>query len=293
MQTEVNIKVSKFKGEKDSLLTKLLSYLFLCAFGLVMIYPLLWLFSSSFKPNSDIFKSLSLIPEKIVLDSYINGWKGTGQYTFGTFFINTFKVVIPTVFFTVVSSTIVAYGFAKFDFPLKKILFSLMISTLMLPHSVIMIPRYIIFNKFGWLDSYLPFYIPVLFACTPFFIFMMIQFLRGLPKELEESAYIDGCNSFQTLISIILPLCKPPIISMIIFQFIWTWNDFLNTLIYVNSVNKFTIALGLRMSIDAAAAVNWNQIMAMTTIAMMPCVIIFFAAQKHFVEGIATTGLKG
>lgn len=282
------------ENKKSNTITlNLLSYLFLSIFGIIMIYPLLWLFASSFKPNSEIFKSLSLIPSKIVMDSYINGWKGTGQYTFGTFFINTVILVIPVVLFTIVSSTIVAYGFAKFEFPLKKFFFLLMISTLMLPNSVILIPRYILFNKLGWLNSYFPFYVPVLLACTPFFIFMMIQFLRGLPKELDESAYIDGCNSFTILMKIILPLCKPPIVSMFIFQFIWTWNDFLNTLIYVNSVNKYTVALGLRMCIDASSVINWNQIMAMTVIAMMPCVVVFFAAQKYFVEGIATTGLKG
>jgi oligogalacturonide transport system permease protein len=278
---------------KNGNMSKILIYMFLIAFGLFMIYPLLWVVAASFKPNEDIFKSLSLIPSKLVTDSYINGWKGTGQYTFGKFLINTFIMVIPTIIFTIISSTVVAYGFARFDFPLKRILFALMISTLMLPDSVIIIPRYILFNKFGWLNSYKPFIIPALLASTPFFVFMMVQFLRGLPKELEESAIIDGCNSFQTLIKIIVPLCKPAIISMIIFQFIWTWNDFLNTLIYINSVEKYTVSLGLRMSIDGTSVINWNQIMAMTVISMLPCIIIFFSAQKYFVEGIATTGLKG
>ncbi|MBZ4664900.1 carbohydrate ABC transporter permease [Mahella sp.] len=269
------------------------TYIFLIAFALLMVYPLLWVVSASFKPNEDIFKSLNLIPSRVVTDSYINGWKGTGQYTFGRFFLNTFIMVVPTVIFTVVSSTVVAYGFARFNFPFKKVLFALMISTLMLPDSVILIPRYILFNRFGWLDSYKPFIIPALLATAPFFVFMMVQFLRGLPKELEESAVIDGCNSFQILLRITIPLCIPAIISMAIFQFIWTWNDFLNTLIYINSVSKYTVSLGLRMSIDATSVVNWNQIMAMTVISMLPCIVIFFSAQKYFVEGIATTGLKG
>jgi len=278
------------KGKDISMI---LTYLFLIVFAALMVYPLLWVVSASFKPNEDIFKSLNLIPSRIVTDSYINGWRGTGQYTFGRFFLNTFILVVPTVVFTVMSSTVVAYGFARFEFPLKKILFALMIATLMLPDSVILIPRYILFNKFHWVDSYKPFIIPAVFASTPFFVFMMVQFLRGLPKELEESATIDGCNSFQILLRITIPLCVPAIISMAIFQFIWTWNDFLNTLIYINSVSKYTVSLGLRMSIDATSAVNWNQIMAMTVISMLPCIIIFFSAQKYFVEGIATTGLKG
>ncbi|MFS8500284.1 MAG: carbohydrate ABC transporter permease [Caldicoprobacter sp.] len=273
--------------------TKALLYAFLVLFGIFMVYPLLWIIGASFKPNNEIFKTISIFPSKVVLDSYVKGWQGTGQYTFGTFMINSFKLVIPVIIFTIISSTLVAYGFARFNFPLKSFLFGLMIATLMLPDSVTLIPRYILFNNFGWVDSYLPFIVPALFASHSFFIFMMVQFLRGLPKELEESATIDGCNSFQTLIKILVPLCKPAIISMTIFQFIWTWNDFLNPLIYINSVNKYTVALGLRMSIDGTSVIHWNQIMAMTVIAMLPSIIIFFLAQKYFVEGIATTGLKG
>ncbi|TCW31300.1 oligogalacturonide transport system permease protein [Thermohydrogenium kirishiense] len=282
-------KINLFSNEQ---IRKLLIYIFLIVFGIFMVYPLLWIFASSFKPNDEIFKSLSLIPRHFVIDSYINGWKGTGQYTFGTFVLNSFLLVIPVVVFTAISSTIIAYGFARFNFPLKNFLFTLMISTLMLPNTAVLIPRYILFNWLGWLNSYKPFILPALFGTTPFFIFMMVQFLRGLPKELEESAIIDGCNSFQILIKILVPLCKPAIISMCIFQFIWTWNDYFNQLIYINSVEKYTIALGLSMSIDNTSVVNWNQIMAMTAISMLPSIIIFFSAQNYFVEGIATTGLK-
>lgn len=274
-------------------LAKLLLYVFLIALAMFMVYPLLWVIGSSFKPNDEIFKSIGIFPSRVILDSYAKGWKGTGQFTFGTFFVNSFKLVIPVIIFTAISSTLVAYGFARFDFPLKSLLFAIMIATLMLPDSVILIPRYILFNKFGWINSYLPFIVPALFASHSFFIFMMVQFLRGIPRELEESATIDGCNSFQILIKILVPLCKPAVISMCIFQFIWTWNDFLNPLIYINSVDKYTISLGLRMSIDGTSVIHWNQIMAMTVIAMLPSIIIFFLAQKYFVEGIATTGIKG
>ena len=268
-------------------------YLFLIGFGVIMIYPLIWLFFASMKTNAELFNSIQLFPETFDWTPYRSGWQGSGQYTFGTFFINTFKLVIPTVLFTIVSSVLVAYGFARFNFPGRKILFSLMISTLMLPNAVLIIPRYIIFRNLGWLDSYKPFTMPALFACGPFFIFMLVQFFRGLPKELEEAATIDGCNSFTTLTRILLPLCKPALFSVGIFQFVWTWNDFFNTLIYVNSVSKYTVSLGLRMAIDISAAVNWNQVIAMSVLTMLPCIIIFFLSQKHFVEGIATSGLKG
>lgn len=271
----------------------LLHYAFLTLAVWVMIYPLVWMFLASFKENSEIFGSLQLLPKQVVWDSYAKGWEGSGQFSFGVFLLNTVRLVVPTVVFTVISCTIVAYGFARFQFVLKSLLFSIMISTLMLPNAVIIIPRYILFKELGWLNSYLPFTMPALFACYPFFIFMLIQFFRGLPRELDESATIDGCNSFTILTKILMPLCKPAIFSAAIFQFIWTWNDFFNSMIYINSVKKFTVALGLRMSLDVNAAAQWNQIMAMSVVAIIPCVIIFFAAQKYFVEGIATTGLKG
>jgi oligogalacturonide transport system permease protein len=272
---------------------KILAYLFLIAFGFIMIYPLIWLFFSSFKPNEEIFGSINLFPKKIIWDSFINGWKGSVQFSFSVFFINSFKLVIPVVFFTLISSILVAYGFARFTFPFRNILFGLMISTLMLPHAVIIIPRYLIFKNLGWINSYLPFTIPALFACYPFFVFMLVQFFRGIPKELDESAIIDGCNSFKILTHIILPLSKPALFSVGIFQFIWTWNDFFNSLIFINSVKKFTIPLGLRMSLDVTSSANWNEILAMSMVSIIPCVLIFFFAQRYFVEGIATTGLKG
>lgn len=270
-----------------------LTFALMCVFGLIMIYPLLWLFGASFKSNEEIFGSLSLLPSHFNWDGYIKGWKGSGQYSFGLFIFNTFKMVIPTVFFTIVSCTVVAYGFARFNFPLKKVLFALMISTLMLPNAVVIIPKYIMFKNFDWLNSYMPFIMPAVLATHAFFIFMIMQFFRGLPRELDESAKMDGCNSFMILVRILLPLSKPAIISAGIFQFIWTWNDFFNSLIYITSVKKFTVALGLRMALDNSTSVAWNQVLAMSVIAIIPCVLVFFFAQKYFVEGIATTGIKG
>lgn len=269
------------------------TYLFLIVFGIFMIYPLLWVLGSSFKPNAEIFSNVGIIPSTFVFDSYVKGWYGTGQYTFATFLLNTFKLVVPTVLFTILSSSIVAYGFARFHFPWKSILFALVIATLLLPDEVIIVPRYIMFNSFGWLNSYWPIIIPAIFATYSFFVFMMLQFIRGIPRELDESAKIDGCNSFMIMWKIILPLCKPAIISVAIFQFIWRWNDFLNVLIYINSVSKYPISLALRMSLDVTGTVEWNQLMAMTILCILPPTIIFFLAQRHFVEGIATTGIKG
>ncbi len=261
--------------------------------GIVMLYPLIWMLFSAFKTNAEIFGSTALLPAEPVWDSFIKGWKGTGKVTYTQFYINTFKLVIPTVLFTVFSCSFVAYGFARFRFRGKKILFMLMISTLMLPNSVLIIPRYILYNKLGWLNSYLPFTIPALFACYPFFIYMMVQFFRGLPIALDEAASIDGCNTFQVYWTILLPLTKPALFSAAIFQFIWTWNDFFNSLIYINSVRKFPIVLALRMSLDATAAANWNQVLAMSVLSLLPGTILFFSAQKYFVEGVSAGSVKG
>jgi oligogalacturonide transport system permease protein len=271
----------------------IIAYLLLSLLGIFMIYPLLWLVGSSFKTNQEIFSSVGLIPKKFILDSYAKGWKGSGQYTYTTFFLNTFKFVIPSVVYTVVSSVLVSYGFARFKFPFKKQLFALVIATLMLPNAIVIIPKYIMFKNFGWLNTYLPFTIPALAATHSFFIFMLVQFFRGIPKDLDESAKIDGCNSFTILMRILLPVAKPAIFSVAIFEFIWKWNDFFNVLIYINSVKKFPLALALRMSIDLTDAINWNQLMAMSVLSMLPPILIFFFAQRYFVEGIATTGLKG
>ncbi len=269
------------------------TYLLISFLGLLMIYPLLWLISGSFKTNDEIFTVFSLIPSHVSLKPYIDGWIGIGQQTYSQFFLNTLQMVLPSLFFNLLASFLVAYGFSRFRFPLKKVFFALMISTLMLPKTVIIIPRYMLFKNLGWLDSYLPFYIPALLATQSFFIFMLIQFMRGLPRELDESAVIDGCNSFQILFRILLPLSKPALFSAAIFDFIWQWNDFFNPLIYISSVAKYPLALGLRIDLDVGAAVNWGQVMAMSVVTMIPPILIFFFAQKYFVEGIATTGLKG
>jgi len=272
---------------------KILLNMWLSFFTLIMIYPLLWMFFASFKSNQEIFSSASLLPKSFSLDAFITGWSSVGRITYTHFFINTFKIVVPSVIFTVVSSVLVAYGFARFDFPFKKQIFGIMLATLMLPHTVIMIPRYMMFRNLGWLDTYLPFYVPAMLATYPFFTFMLVQFFRNIPKELDEAAKIDGCSSFKTLVLVLLPTLKPAIFSVAIFQFVWMWSDFLNPLIYLSSVKNYPVSLALRMSLDAAASVEWSPIMAISTVSVIPPMLLFFFAQKYFVEGISNSGLKG
>ncbi len=261
--------------------------------GVLLLFPILWMIMASFKTNPEIFGSTNLFPKSFNPASYIQGWQGNGQYDYGKFFINTFLLVIPTTVFTVISSSFVAYGFARFRFPMKKQLFALLISTLMLPNAVIIIPRYTLFNKFGWINTYMPFYVPAILACYPFFVFMLVQFMRGLPKDLDESAYLDGCGTLRVFTSILLPLLKPALFSAALFQFIWTYNDYFNPLIFINSVSKYTISLALRMSVDAESIVVWSNVMAMSCLSVIPLVVLFFVGQKYMVEGIATTGMKG
>lgn len=269
------------------------AHIFLIAFGLFMIYPLIWMVFGMFKTNKELFSADHLLPEHFTLQYFKDGWNAQGQYTYGVFLKNTVLLVLPIVLMTVISCALVAYGFSRFQFPFKKALFMLMISTMMLPNTVIIIPRYIIFRELNWLDTYLPFYVPALLACYPFYIFMLVQFFRSIPKELDEAAYIDGCNSFMVLIRILLPILKPALFSAGLLQMMSTWNDFFNSLIFINSIRKYTLSLALRMTIDVGAQIGWASILAMALVSMGPLVIIFFSAQKYFVDGIAASGIKG
>ena len=268
-------------------------YLIIAVIGLVLLYPIIWMFFSTFKSNEDIFGSTKLLPSVWHFENYVEGWKGSSRLTYTTFFINTFKLVVPTTLLTVASACLAAYAFARFDFPCKGLLFTVLIGLMMLPGAVVIIPRYLLYNQFHWIDTYMPFYIPALLCCNSFFPYMLIQFLRGIPKELDESAYIDGCSTFRTLVSILLPLMKPALFSAGLFQFLWTYNDYFNSLIFISSQKMYPISLALRMSLDSESVVNWGKVMAMAFVAVLPVMILFFAAQKYFVEGIATSGLKG
>jgi oligogalacturonide transport system permease protein len=271
-----------------------LYYLVLIALGAVLIFPLIYMFLASFKTNAEIFgQPLKMLPDHFTLEGYINGWKGVGNYTFGTYMGNSFLLTLPTTFLTIASSLFVAYGFARFDFPLKKLLFSMMYGLMLLPASVLIIPRYLVFARLKWVDTYLPFWIPAAMATSSFFIYMFIQFFRGLPLELDEAAMIDGCSSLGILRHILLPLCMPAIISAAIFSFIWTWNDFMAQFIYISSVSKYTVSLGLRMCIEGTANINWANVLAMSIVSIIPSMLVYLLLQKYFVEGIATSGLKG
>lgn len=268
-------------------------HFFVILFGFIMIYPILWMIFASFKDNSEIFKNAgSLIPKTFRIENYVTGWKGLGSVTFSTFFKNSFIITILSTIGAVISSTIVAYGFGRIKFVGKKFWFACMLLTMMLPFQVVMIPQFVIFHKLNWINTFLPLVVPQ-FLSQPFFVFLTVQFIQGLPSELDESAKIDGCGKFMIFYRIITPLLTPAIITSTIFSFYWRWEDFFSPLLYLNKPKLFTVPLALRMFADPAAVTNWGGMMAMATLSLIPVFLIFVMFQKYLVEGISTTGLKG
>ncbi|MCD8350642.1 MAG: carbohydrate ABC transporter permease [Planctomycetaceae bacterium] len=258
-----------------------------------MLYPLLWLVGASFKTNAEIYTEIGFIPSHLDFSSYIKGWMTSTEYTFATYFLNSAKIIVPKIIVTVISCVLVAYGFARFDFRGKKWLFAILIVSMMVPQIVLRVPQYLMFKWMGWIDTYLPLIIPSAFAYDAFFVFLLVQFLRGIPQDMEEAAIIDGCSPLQLLWHIVMPLLKPAIISCVVFQFIWTMNDFMGPLIYLASVENYPVSLALRMSIGANEEVEWAAVIAISVVALLPSIIVFFLAQKHFVQGVATSGIKG
>lgn len=270
-----------------------LRYVLLIAVGIVMFYPMLWMVGASFRTNNaEIFSSIWFIPKTFTLEGYIEGWNGT-TYPYGHYMLNTYKFVLPKVLGTVLSSLVTAYAFTRFDFFGKKFWYGLMMATLFLPQVVMNIPQFLLFTKMGWIDSYLPLVVPAFFACDTYFVFMMSQFMRSVPKELEEAAEIDGCNSLQRLYHVITPMVRPAMVSAALFSFMWASNDYMGPLIYINSTKKFPASLGLRLFMDAETGFQWNRVLALSVVTIAPSLIVFFLAQDEFVEGISAGAVKG
>ncbi|MFA9376927.1 MAG: carbohydrate ABC transporter permease [Lachnotalea sp.] len=282
--------------KKKKVLSTIIRYTVLSVIGLIMVYPLIWMFGATFKNNSEIFSGIGFVPMHPTLEGYKNAMKSYGgDISLFKSMFNTYSYVIPKVLFTVFSATITAYGFARFKFKGRDLLFAVLMSTLFLPQVVLNVPQYILFNKVGWIDSslYLPIVIPSLFATDTYFVFMLIQFLRNVPKELEEAAKIDGCNVFQTLWKIIVPMLKPAMVSCALFQFMWSSNDFMGPLLYVQTPSKYPATIFVKLSMDADSGFEWNRVLATSLVSIVPSLVVFFLAQNTFVEGISAGGVKG
>lgn len=264
------------------------------ALGLIMIYPLVWMIMSSFKNTNTIFTTASeLLPREWTGVNYANGWKGFGKVGFGQFFTNSFFISIVATIGTVMSSSIVAYGFARMNFFGKKPLFAAMLVTMMLPAQVLMIPQYLWYQKLGWVGSYLPLIVPYWFATQGFFVYLMSNFIGGIPRDLDEAAKIDGCSTYGIYLRIILPLIVPALITGGIMSFIWRWDDFLSALLYVNKSEMYPVSLALKLFCDPGSSSDYGAMFAMSTLSILPVMLIFIFLQKYLVEGIATSGLKG
>lgn len=271
-----------------------LTHLFIIALGLIMIYPIAWMIISSFKPNNMIFSDLGLIPKAVTTENYVTGWKGYAGTSFGRFFANSLIMSAVAIIGNLISCSMAAYAFARLKFTGRTFWFALMMATLMLPGHVTLVPRYILFNTLDWVGSYRPILVPKFLATDAFFVFLLVQFMRSLPKELEEAAIIDGCGKFGVYVRIIMPLAFPALVTTALFTFLWTWDDFFNHLLYLTRPDTFTVSRALRTFVgDAGAVSNWGGALAMGTLSIIPAFILFFSLQKYFVQGISTTGLKG
>jgi multiple sugar transport system permease protein len=278
----------------STVLRHTLTHLFIIALGLSMIYPVLWMVVSSFKPNNMIFSDPGLIPKAVTIENYITGWKGYVGTSFGRFFANSLLMCTVAIVGNLISCTMAAYAFARLKFAGRGFWFAVMMVTLMLPAHVTLVPRYILFNTFRWVGSYLPIVVPKFLATDAFFVFLLVQFIRSLPKELDEAAIIDGCGKVGIFLRIIVPLALPALVTTALFTFLWTWDDFFNHLLYLTNPPIFSVSRALRTFVgDAGAVVNWGGALAMSTLSMVPPFILFFSLQKYFVQGITTTGIKG
>jgi len=267
-------------------------HVLLCAASLAMLYPLLWMLASSFKPENEIFGSASLWPSSFSLEAYWRGWKGL-DVSFGRFFLNSLVIAVLSVIGNVITCSLAAYAVARLQFRGKKFWFALMLGTLMLPYHVTMIPQYILFLGLGWIDTFLPLVVPKFLAVDAFFIFLLVQFFRGLPRELDEAAEIDGCSAFGIYWRIILPLSLPALATAAIFTFIFTWDDFFGPLVYLTDMSTYTVQLGLRSFVDSTGKSDFGALFAMSVLTLLPVFALFVIFQRLLIQGIATTGLKG
>jgi len=274
-----------------SVVTSVLRHGVLIAITFVMLYPLLWMVASSFKPENIIFTDLSIWPPSFEFGNYRQGWTAL-QESFSVFFENSFLVAILVVIGNTVSCSITAYAFARLEFRGRRVWFVVMLGTLMLPYHVTLIPQYVLFLKLGWIDTFLPLIVPKFLAADAFFIFLMVQFFRGIPRELDEAAVMDGCSPWRIYWKIMLPLSLPVLATTAIFSFLWTWNDFLGPLVYLNEASKYTVPLALRSFVDATGQSAWGQLFAMSVLAVLPIFLFFLFFQRLIIEGVASSGMK-
>jgi multiple sugar transport system permease protein len=280
-------------GIKQLIGSKLLVHLVLIVAALIMLYPILWMLGSTFKPQNEIFTNANLWPKAFVgFKNYAKGWAGVDGHSFGRFFLNSFTIAVGAVVGNVLAGSMAAYAFARLNFRFRRVCFAVMLLTIMLPYHAVLIPQYVLFFKLVWVNTFLPLIVPKLLATDAFFIFLMVQFIRGIPRELDDAARVDGCGYVAIYWRILLPLMTPALVTTAIFTFIWTWDDFFSQLIYLSDPSKYTVTLGLQAFLDATHESSWGAMFAMSILSLLPILLIFLGFQRLLVEGIATTGIK-
>ena len=285
----VSLQVVLVSRRRQQAIARAAAYVVLTLAGACVLVPLFWMISSALKSEYEVFAwPPQWIPAVI---QWANFPDALTALPFATYFVNTLTVTIVSVGGTLLSSTMVAYGFARFRAPGRQFWFLVMVSTMMLPYAVFMIPQFVLFNKLHWVNSLRPLIVPAFFG-NPFYIFLLRQFFLSVPTDMEEAAKIDGANALQALYHVLLPLARPALAAVAIFQFLGAWNDFLGPLIFLNDQRLYTLALGINF-FKSQHLVQWNLLMAASLVVMLPCVALFFAAQRYFIEGITLTGVKG
>ena len=259
--------------------------------SVVMIYPLLWMLVSSFRPTDVIFRTPGLWLNDLIITNYTEGWYAL-SYPFSQYIINSAIVVVGAVAGNLFACSLAAYAFARLRFRLKMMWFSIMLVTVMLPIHVVIVPQYILFNKLGFVNTFVPLILPKFLATDAFFVFLMVQFIRGIPRELDEAARIDGCGHWRIFSRVMIPLMGPAIATTAIFTFIWTWSDFFTPLIYLTDPIAYTVPVALRSFLDSTSGSNWGAMFAMSVVTLIPLFLVFLFGQRFLVKGIATTGGK-
>ncbi|HYH30844.1 MAG TPA: carbohydrate ABC transporter permease [Pseudonocardia sp.] len=260
---------------------------------LVALYPIAYMFGTSFKSQEEILNNFNVLPQDFTPGNYVTGWSGIPGITFGRFFLNSAVISIGVVVGNVVACALAAFAFARLRFPLRGLWFALMIGTLLLPHHVLIVPQYVLFNSLMWINTPLPMIVPKFLATDAFFVFLMVQFMRGIPRTLDEAAEIDGCGPYGRFFHIVLPLTKPALVTTAVFSFIWTWNDFFTQLVYLNDLEAYTVPIGLRLFLDSSGQNAVGPMFAMSVLSLVPVFLFFLFFQRLIVDGINTSGIKG
>ncbi|MFL0565393.1 carbohydrate ABC transporter permease [Microbacterium sp. 179-I 1D1 NHS] len=269
----------------------LLRHGFLIATSALMLYPLLWMVVSSLRPNDEIFRMPGLFPLSFEVSNYTEGWNALSP-SFGTYLWNSIIIVAGSIIGNLVSCSMAAYAFARLNFHFKKTMFAIMLVTIMLPVHIVIVPQYIMFSQLGMVNTFWPLILPKALATDAFFVFLMVQFIRGIPRELDEAARIDGAGHGRIFLQILLPMMTPALATTAIFTFVWVWNDFFGALIYLNNPDLFTVPLALRQFMSAQGASNFGGMFAMSVVSLVPVFLAFLFGQRFLIRGIATTGIK-